>query len=100
MPQLSLDKKLSFEVDQVTIDRVEALALIEEVSLDAWLRRIVDDKILMGSRHMGSDHIDLLYDSELEVRPAVMAIIEGMAHSLICPLRDKAEIALHKLQVR
>ena len=88
MPVLELTQKIEFNVDQMTIDRVEALAAINGLDLDAWFRRLVDDLIQLGSRHMGIDHVEIE-----TVRKPVFDIIELIANKLH-PLREKARALL------
>jgi nucleotidyltransferase/DNA polymerase involved in DNA repair len=93
MPILDLDAKIEFNVDQMTIDRVEALAAIEGLDLNAWFRRLVDELIAQGSRHMGIDHVEVE-----EVRKPVLDIIKKISDSLH-PLRQKARELIDKLSV-
>lgn len=84
MPELELTQKIEFNVDQMTIDRVEALAAIDGLDLHAWFRRLVDDLIAQSSRHMGIDHVEVA-----EVRKSVFDIINWIADA-VHPLRSKA----------
>jgi len=88
MPELKLDAKIEFDVDNTTIDRVEALAAIEGLDLNAWFRRLVDELIAQSSRHMGKDHVEFK-----EVRKPVFDIIKWIA-DMVHPLRSKARALL------
>lgn len=88
MPELEFKQKIEFNVDQTTIDRVEALAVISGLDIDAWFRRLVDDWIAQGSRHMRIDHVEIK-----EVRKPVFDIIKWIA-DMVHPLRTKARAAL------
>lgn len=91
MPILELKQKIEFNVDQMTIDRVEALATIDGLSLDAWFRRLVDEMAGLGTRQMKHDH------ALFALRPAVAAIIENLA-SKISPLQAKAQQCLARIK--
>jgi len=84
MPELELKQKIEFNVDQMTIDRVEALAAINGLDVNAWFRRLVDELIAQSSRHMGKDHVEVA-----EVRKPVFEIIKVVA-DMLHPLRAKA----------